>query len=68
MAADAQPPSRRIFARSGRLRFCKRPLDVNSLVFTDPGNNGSCRDCFRNNGYNSELSQGQANLGIYFKF
>lgn len=34
--------------------------------FTSTSNNDSCRSCY--NYYNRDLYQGQANLGIYFKF
>ncbi len=47
--------------RNSGLRFEGRGL------FTSTSNNNSCRNCNYGN-YNRDLYQGQANLGIYFKF
>ena len=47
--------------RNAGLRFEGRGL------FTSTSNNNSCRNCNYGN-YNRDLYQGQANLGIYFKF
>lgn len=36
--------------------------------YTPIGNNNHCRSCYFDNGYNHDLSQGEAKVGLSFKF